>query len=99
MSPCRPDHILPTKNGSWRVVSEGSTHEWATSLLIVRTDRIVTARKGRVATGYTGFPAYSQVLLRQRIHETLGPFLNVTTQDTQSFWAVRSFLTDSHSRP
>ena len=97
MSPYRPDHILPTKNGSWRVVSEGSTHEWATSLLIVRTDRIVTARKGRVATGYTGFPAYSQVLLRQRIHETLGPFLLLLLEHFTQ--AIRSFLADSHGRP
>jgi hypothetical protein len=32
-----------------RVVSEGSTHKWATSLLIVRTVSIVTAHEGRVA--------------------------------------------------
>ena len=56
---------LAHQNGPWRVVSEGSTHEWATSLLIVRTGRIVTARQNSSA-GYSEFPAYSQVLLRQR---------------------------------
>ena len=74
MSPYRPDHILPTKNGPWRVVSEGSTRtSRATSLLIVRTGRVVTAPKNSSA-GYSEFPAYSQVLLRQR-YVTLGPFL------------------------
>src|SRR5665811_1605260 len=80
MSPCRTDHILPTKNGPWRVVSEGSTHKWATSLLIVRTGRIVTPLNGSSA-GYSDIPAYSQVLLRQRVCHlrTVPP---VTTQKT-----------------
>jgi hypothetical protein len=49
---CRPLHVamqdgpyLAHRNGPRRVVSEGSTRERATSLLIVRTGRIVTAGK------------------------------------------------------
>ena len=55
------------------MVSEGSAPRGATSLLIVRTGRIVTAHESSSA-GYSEFPAYSQVLLRQR-RVTLGPFL------------------------
>jgi hypothetical protein len=43
-------------------------------LLIVRTRRIVTAR--RSSAGFSGFPAYSQILLRQ-LFPTLGPFIVV----------------------
>ena len=64
---------LAHQTGPWRVVSEGSTRKRATSLLIVRTGRIVTVPKVSSA-GCSEFPAYSQVLLRQR-NVTLGPFL------------------------
>src|SRR5580704_18269006 len=46
------------------MVSEDSAHAEQPFLLIVRTRRIVTARK-RSSAGFSGFPAYSQILLRQ----------------------------------
>jgi hypothetical protein len=47
----------------WRMASEDSAHAEQSFLLIVRTRRIVTARCS--SAGFSGFPAYSQILLRQ----------------------------------
>jgi hypothetical protein len=71
MSPCSSDYIFPKLSlEARRVVSEGSTTIVATSLLIVRTGRIVTAsRKEASSAGFSEFPAYSQVLLKLAILE------------------------------
>jgi hypothetical protein len=63
MSPCRWDHIFSSNRAVWRMVSEDSAHAEQPFLLIVRTRRIVTARCS--SAGFSGFPAYSQILLRQ----------------------------------
>jgi hypothetical protein len=61
-----------------RVVSEGSIPSGTTSLLIVRTGRIVTVVVATSSAGFSEFPAYSQVLLRLAFTQTLGPFTVVT---------------------
>ncbi len=57
MSPCSTDYLfLSHSTEARRIVSEGSTSHEATSLLIVRTGRIVTARgSGRVAPDTRSF--------------------------------------------
>lgn len=50
---------------AWRVVSEDSNRSWS-FLLIICTQRIVTAINMASSVGYSGFPAFGQVLLRQR---------------------------------
>ena len=57
-----------------RMVSEDSARAEQPFLLIVRTRRIVTAHCS--SAGFSGFPAYSQILLRQLL-PTLGPFIVV----------------------
>lgn len=61
----------------WRLVSEGS---FKTSLLIVRTHRIVTASCNKAQdTGtvrYTEFPAYSQLLPRSSLGGRIGYLRN-----------------------
>jgi hypothetical protein len=47
----------------WRMASEDSARIEQSFLLIVRTRRIVTAHCS--SAGFSGFPAYSQILLRQ----------------------------------
>ena len=83
---CRPLHVAMQLGLSlaWRsarprrVVSEGSIPSGTTSLLIVRTGRIVTVAVATSSAGFSEFPAYSQVLLRLAFTQTLGPFTVVT---------------------
>jgi hypothetical protein len=61
-SPLGTDCIIVPRD-AWRAVSEGSSAEAPTSLLIVCTGRIFTDRLSPIGTaGYSEFPAYSQVL-------------------------------------
>ena len=55
----------PANAGVWRMASEDSARGEQSFLLIVRTRRIVTASAGSSA-GFSEFPAYSQILLRQQ---------------------------------
>src|SRR5436190_23428244 len=80
MSPCRTDHILPSTKlldpGVWSL--RGQSAEQTTSLLIVRTSALLRLRRARSA-GCSEFPAYSQVLLRQR-YRHLRTVPHVTTR-------------------
>jgi hypothetical protein len=77
----------------WRMVSEDSAHAEQPFLLIVRTRRIVTAVCS--SAGFSGFPAYGQILLRQLL-PTLGPFIVVAPP---SLLGVAGLVTSSHGRP
>jgi|SRR5579884_1359820 len=50
----------------WRMVSGDSARIAQPFLLIVRTRRVVTVDGSTSSAGFTEFPAYSQILLRQR---------------------------------
>jgi hypothetical protein len=76
------------------MASEDSARAEQSFLLIVRTRRIVTAK--RSSAGFSGFPAYSQILLRQLL-PTLGPFIVVAPPDTAP--GVAGLITSSHGRP
>ena len=75
------------------MASEDSAHIAQSFLLIVRTRRIVTAIDGSSA-GYTEFPAYSQILLRQRFH-----LRTVHLVTTPAVTGAAGLATSSHGRP
>ena len=65
----------------WRMASEDSAHVAQPFLLIVRTRRIVTADCSISSAGFTEFPAYSQILLRQLSYlRTVHPCYSCTLQ-------------------
>jgi len=56
------------------IVSEDSGHFDRPFLLIVRTERIVTASHETSSVGSSGFPAYSRIYRQQRLTYCLTTF-------------------------
>jgi hypothetical protein len=78
----------------WRMASEDSARDEQSFLLIVRTRRIITARCS--SAGFSGFPAYSQILLRQLLS-----YLRTVHRCCSSKRrpGVAGLVTSSHGRP
>jgi hypothetical protein len=96
-SPWSTDCLFPEAGGlgARRTVSEGSVPFGTTSLLIVRTDRVVTAAQAAVASDTRSF----QHIARNGSLGTLGPFVLLLPRNRRGGWLISDHLSRSPVRP